>query len=306
MKAHFLTFLLSASLVLSGCSFVGGDKSDDVHSSDSIGQAADISADILSSPDNEICNGYVIIRDEATYPDSLKDFRYDWGGCVMDFWGNEVFSVAEDDLFFNCGLSPHKFENGLYGYIDINGDTVIAPMYDSARPFVNGSALVSEDGDDYYIDINGDKCEDKMHEGYSGALDSHEFYGTFTGKYLLYQDADFYEPGHMRIRYGYSDTNGNDTPVPGASTAYSFVNGYAFVTEVSDWYFIDENFERVTDFSDMRIIRLPNDIVGLYDEDNFQMGIEYVFDDGYFVVKTGLASDPKFLLVKIVPELYER
>lgn len=306
MKVHFLPLLLTVSVLFIGCSYADDDKNGDIHSSDSIESAGDNSVDILSSPDNEICNGYVIIRDEATYPDSLKEFRYDLGGTVIDFWGNEVFSVDEDDLLFNCGLSPHKFENGLYGYIDINGDTVIGPVYDSARPFVNGSALVSEDGSEYYIDTNGDKCNDKMHEGYNGSLEKHEFYGTFTGKYLLYQDADFYVPGHMKIRYGYSDANGNDTPMVDASTAYSFVNGYAFIEEVGDWYFIDENFERVTDFSDKRLFRLPNEIVGLSDEGNFQMGIEYVFDDGYFVVNIGNGTDPHFLLLKIVPELYEQ
>ena len=62
----------------------------------------------------------------------------------------------------------------------------------------------------------------------------------------------------------------------------------------------------MTDFSDSKIFRLPDDIIGLSDEDNFQMGSEYVFADGYFVVNTGNGTDPHFLLLKIVLELYEQ
>ena len=261
--------------------------------------------ELLANEKNIAGNGFIIINDEADYPEYLNDFRYDCGGRVLDFWGNEVFSVEQNDLFFNCGLSPHKFENGLYGYIDLNGETVIEPIYSSALYFVNGSAQVTTEDETFFIDLNDNKTDDTMYNGYNGSFDRHDFYGAFTGKYLVYQDA---LEDIIAIGYGYSDADGNDTPMDNAKTAFSFVNGYAFVEAGNgeEYYFIDEDFNRVTDFSQTEGIRItPKTIVNLINEQYFLIGIEYVLQDGYFVVNTGTASEPDFVLAKICPELYK-
>lgn len=305
MKKIALTFLLTGSILLCGCS-----NNSVSSSSDSVNQDSSLVSDddIISNPKNEVGNGYVIINDESDYPSCLKDFRYDCGGKVIDYWGNEIFSVTEDnDLLFSCGVSAYKFENGLFGYIDLNGETVIEPIYSEARPFVNESALVTENDEHFYIDLEGNRSEDKMYEGYHGDLTKHDYYSTFTGQYLIYQDADV---EHASVNCGYSDANGKDTDMTNVSKLYSFINGFALVegdeTQHGHFYFIDENLERVTDFSDKRDnCMLFRSIVNAPMEGELLLGLEYIYGDGYFVVNTGTAREPKFELYKIVPELYQ-
>lgn len=303
MKKAAWTFLFTVSVLLCGCT----DNS--IGSSVSNGQDSGLLSqnDVISNPKNQVGNGYVVIRDEASLPAWLSDFRYAREGDVIDYWGKKVFSVTEKDLLFSCGVSAHRFENGLYGFLDLNGKTVIEPKYSVAHPFVNGSALVSENDESFYIDLNGNRSEDKTHEGYHGDMTKHDWYGPFTGKYLVYQDAD---TEHAKVNYGYSDANGVDTDMPNIVKAYSFCNGFALVENVDknqhpECYFIDENFNRVTDFSDeieSHIFRKR--IVNTLTESELMLGLEYIYGDGYFVLNTGTVSEPKFELMQIVPELY--
>ncbi len=312
MKKLALGFLLTSIILLCSCSDSSNSNSnsDSVNqNSESVSDVSEISDDeIISNPKNEVGNGYVIIRDENDYPSCLKDFRYNCGGKVIDYWGNEVFSVTENDLLFSCGVSAHKFENGLYGYIDINGETVIEPVFSEARPFVNGSALVKKNDKSFYIDLNGNKSEDKTYEGYHGDLTKHDYYGTFTGQYLIYQDAGIED---FSVDYGFSDANGNDTDMPNVTKAWSFSNGFALVEATEnnreEYYFIDENLERVTDFPpeiELEIYSF-NRITSFQLEPDLMLGLQYIYGNGYFVVNTGEARNPTFELYKIVPELYQ-
>ncbi len=306
MKKIALTFLLTCSILLCGCS----DNSISNSSSNSVDQDSVVVSDddIISNPKNEVGNGYVVIRDETDFPAWVSEFRLDLEDNVIDYWGKEVFSVTEKDLLFSCGVSSHKFENGLFGYIDLNGETVIEPIFSEARPFVNGSALVTENDERYYIDLNGNRSEDKTYEGYHGDLTKHDWYGPFTGKYLMYQDADI---EHASVSYGYSDANGVDTDMPNITKAYSFCNGFALVEAVDEnqhkeCYFIDENFNRVTDFSDeIESDIFSHSMVNTLTESELMLGLEYVYGDGFFVMNTGTVFEPKFELYKIVPELYQ-
>lgn len=305
MKKIVLILMLICSIQLCGCSDNSISGSSDYSNQNSSSVSDD---NIISNPKNEVGNGYIIINDELDYPSCLKDFRYDCGDKVIDYWGNEVFSVSENDLMFSCGVSAHKFENGLYGYIDKNGKTVIEPVFSEARPFVNGSALVMQNDESYYIDLNGNKSEDKTHEGYHGDLTKHDYYSTFTGQYLIYQDADAENTG---VNYGYSDANGQDTDMPNITKAFSFINGFALVEATEnnrkEYYFIDENLQRVTDFPDEIEDRIyfRNNMETIHLEGELLLGLEYIYGDGYFVVNTGTAREPKFELYKIIPELYQ-
>ena len=55
------------------------------------------------------------------------------------------------DMEFSEGLYRVKL-NGLWGYIDENGQWAIPPQYDSARNFRDGLALVKRGGKLMYID----------------------------------------------------------------------------------------------------------------------------------------------------------
>jgi len=302
MKKSVWILLFTSVILLCGCS----EKSENSGCIDSVSSEnlSDSVDDLISNPKNQVGNGYVIIHDEASFPAWVSEFRYGDGGNVIDFWGREVFSVTEKDLLFSCGISAHRFENGLYGYLNMNGETVIEPKYSEARPFVNGTALVAENGKQKYIDMNGNQSADKTHEGYHGDMTKHDWYGPFTGQYLVYQDAD---RDNAKVYYGYSDASGNDTAMPDVSKAYSFSNGFALIErENGEFYFIDERLQRVTDFSDEIEDRISRKgIAYTLWEGDLMLGNEYVFDDGYFVLNIGSAREPRFELIKILPKLYQ-
>ena len=58
---------------------------------------------------------------------------------------------------FSEGLAPAR-ERGLYGYIDISGNFVLPPIYEYATPFVNSIAVVHADGLPVFIDKKGGKA----------------------------------------------------------------------------------------------------------------------------------------------------
>ncbi|HTF06455.1 MAG TPA: WG repeat-containing protein, partial [Bacteroidia bacterium] len=79
-----------------------------------------------------------------------------WG--FVDTTGREMIPCKYSDLFFmshfSSGLAPVS-ENGKYGYIGKNGNTVIPFMYESAGNFHNGLARVWMNDKMKYIDPQG-------------------------------------------------------------------------------------------------------------------------------------------------------
>lgn len=102
----------------------------------------------------------------------------------MDFWGNQI---SEGNILgYTDALSPYRDENGNMGYVDLDGNIVIEPRFDNAYYFCNGTAEVSENGETFYIDINGEKTNNTKYQGYNGNIDNDSICGVFTGDYLVY------------------------------------------------------------------------------------------------------------------------
>ena len=60
------------------------------------------------------------------------------------------------DYYFHEGVSPVQNENGLWGYVNVDGQEVIPCQWDEAYPFDAGLALVAySDGKTAYIDHAG-------------------------------------------------------------------------------------------------------------------------------------------------------
>ena len=53
------------------------------------------------------------------------------------------------------GLARFKTSEGKYGYMDINGNVVIEPIYESAPQSFDTLALVTKDGKQHFINRNG-------------------------------------------------------------------------------------------------------------------------------------------------------
>ena len=75
-------------------------------------------------------------------------------GEVMKTLSNEICGVRD----FSNGMAVFKGKNGLYGYINADGEIVIKAQYREATEFSENLALVQEDNDDcFIIDKKGKK-----------------------------------------------------------------------------------------------------------------------------------------------------
>lgn len=259
--------------------------------------------DIIANPNNLVDNGFIIINDPNDYPEFIEELRYcenisDNLYSVTNFYGDEVFKL--ESVFcpiFVDDLSPFSEDGINFGYIDINGNIVIEAKYSKAGYFCNGTALVADNSNEFYIDTNGQITENTKFYGYEGAINDFTYCNAFTGKYLMYCRTD----NDKRI-YGYAEKNGALHDLNEFRVLSSFNGEYAFVSDISgNSFFINTNFEQVT-----RDIK--NDLY--YDIDfceNDWCGARYIFEDGYFVAtirneSTGYVPQKK--LLKICPELY--
>lgn len=262
--------VISAAFMMTSC---GSNDSSEEKSVNISSEANDYSY-LLSDPDNVVGKGYVVLHDEEDYPNELKDLRFVHGKgktyTVTDFYGNEVFSGTSDMTPMFCeGLAAYRDENGLMGYMDIDGNTVITPKYTYAEAFCNGSALVKTDDEEFYIDMDGNKTQDHRYDGYEGSFDEYDYYRAFTGKYLVAMKRSA-EGGYI---YSYLDKNGKAYEYSDSSYISSFQNGYAIIDKDGYPCVIDENMNIVANLGDyedpMYGAILSDNVFGLVEEIEF-------------------------------------
>ena len=98
----------------------------------------------------------------ATYYDSLE---HTWK--ILDKNGNERKIVRNYSQVssFSEGKAAVQDENGLWGYIDKNGEEVIPCRFKTAERFVNGFAIVSNNTGLYaYINVKGEEITPYMYD----------------------------------------------------------------------------------------------------------------------------------------------
>lgn len=296
--------LLVIMTILVGCDTNGSETNNTIEGNsvvDATSSEAHTIDQLLAHESNIADNGFIIINDKNDYPDFIENLRYSekktdnvYSICAFD--GTVIFEL-ETTIYpiFNDGITPYSKNGVSYGYIDLNGNVIVEPVYEQADYFCNGAAKVSEGKDEYFINISGEKSQDQKLSGYNGKTDDFINYNAFTGEYLMYcKKTD-------RV-YGYADKDGAYYDMTNFSEISSFNNGYAFVTDINgDSYFINSDFEQVT--RDLKI--------DLYYDIDFQnddwCGATYVFDDGYFtatIMNETTNYVPERKLIKICPELY--
>jgi len=112
-------------------------------------------------------------------------------------------------------------ENQHWGFINGNGDVVIAPQYDYAYDFRDGLALVHSDGRQFYLDKDG-KVAFKLPDGAKSTLEISEGFIWFES-----QDK----------KWGFCDTHGNIILEPKYDEAKPFSDGMAAVNRGAKWQF---------------------------------------------------------------------
>lgn len=96
---------------------------------------------------SDYSEGLAIVRNSDTSP-----YYY------INKYGEEiVYDYYSGDFDTSDVLIPFKNTNKKYGYKDINGTTIIKPVYDMGLPFINGIAMVKIGSNNLYIDEKGKK-----------------------------------------------------------------------------------------------------------------------------------------------------
>lgn len=85
--------------------------------------------------------------------------QFEQKSLFLDFEGNEIIAPCEYTIYMHSddGLAEFEDTNGLYGYMDLDGNIVIEPQYTSAETFVHGLALVKKDDKLFYINEKNEK-----------------------------------------------------------------------------------------------------------------------------------------------------
>jgi WG containing repeat len=174
-------------------------------------------------------------------------------GCFIDEKGNIIlkgrnFMVSKySEGLINCP------DDGMWGYIDINGNFLIPPQYSYAREFAEGVAAVNpkkankkkkygfiNKQNEMIIEPKFDGSDIKFSEGFCAVWDDGYGYINKYGELVIPYDFDLgqhfsdglavVKPKKNKDRYGYINTYGEVIIQPKFRLAESFINGLASVT----------------------------------------------------------------------------
>jgi hypothetical protein len=110
-------------------------------------------------------SGNIAIQDEfikicGGYHEGLLNVKTGDGHGFLDLSGEWAIAPRfEDAAVFSEGSAPAK-KDSMWGFIDRNGEWSIPPQFDEASPFSEGLALVKNDGKFGYIEKNGKRAID--------------------------------------------------------------------------------------------------------------------------------------------------
>lgn len=130
--------------------------------------------------------------------------------------------------YFSDGLLI-VYKNGLYGFVNENGETTIPIIYDNAESFREGFAAVDYNGKSGYINTKGDSV---------GEIKYDDVYSFKEGRGIV----------KLNEKWGFLDKNGNEIIPLIYDEAYKFYEGLAGVRKGSKWGYIDLFGNPVTPF----------------------------------------------------------
>jgi uncharacterized protein YdeI (BOF family) len=160
------------------------------------------------------------------------------------------FLIVTVAVAFGFGQSPRRPPSELFpilkgsrwGYIDNKGKVVIEPKFEEARQFVDGLAIVRQDGRFGFIDKSGQIAVTIPF----GSVNSVR---EFSDGLALVSVSE--------VGYRYIDKKGQVTLEPKVDSAGDFSEGLARVAQYDKWGFMDKTgqiviepiFDRVEDYS---------------------------------------------------------
>lgn len=155
---------------------------------------------------------------------------------------------------FNSGLSPfQKNENEKYGYMNLKGEIVIEPKYDSAGWFYEERALVCEEQKNYddstcgFINLKGEYITDKIFSQYHSLWFSEGLAMVCSGKnenllcgYIDKDGTQVLKLGNWTHQNKYGEYS---SMLGGFSKGLALVGGRWFDGNIQKWGFFNKNFE---------------------------------------------------------------
>ncbi len=203
----------------------------------------------------------------------------------------------------DVSLFPYSADGLTYGFVDETGQWVIEPQFDFADDFVEGLALIEQEGQYGYIDSSGSIVIDPQYDfaadfafGLASVVVDGEFgYIDQAGQMVIepqFSDArPFTIEGLAAVRpnetYGYIDQNGQFVVEPQFNSAFDFSEGLAAVVSDGAFGYIDESgqiviepqFDFASNFSEDLAAVFINGQVGYIDSSG-QLVIEPAYDFG--------------------------
>jgi hypothetical protein len=195
---------------------------------------------------------------------------------VEGFWGfiNHEGDYAITPRFFSAGhfkhgLAPVRFtEDGLFGFVDKEGRTVIKASYEKAYPFQGELAVFEQEGKWGFINRKGDVEVPPLFD-----IPANPFYGQFhDGKAVIIKDnvygyinqnckldqspsfayaLDYSEGlGVVKLdnKFGYLDLKSDLQIMPDFDAASSFSGGMAAVKKRNMWGYINKEGKTIIPF----------------------------------------------------------
>ena len=176
---------------------------------------------IKTNDGDDLIWGFVDTIGHEAIPLIYSEYEPDWS---RDGFYPSVQYRSDNDLIYSEGKAAVK-QNGKWGFIDKNGELIVAHIFDEAAGFKEGVARVKNDEGWGYIDDKGEvivPCE------YYGAMDFSEGFAAVEtfGK------------------WGYIDKTGKTIIPPKYDSASGCSEGYAVVRQGEVYSFIDLQKDR--------------------------------------------------------------
>ncbi|MCM3172232.1 WG repeat-containing protein [Paenibacillus sp. MER 99-2] len=210
------------------------------------------------------------------YPVSVRTVHGTrWG--YMDEQGHIRLEPVLDDArdFQPNGLAV-VVQNGKAGVINLNGQFVVQPLYDSINSYVEGRAIV--------IDAQGFKMIDE--QGHVLTRRAYPFIADLSDGRALFYDTDS-STGGGTSKYGYLDQSGQEAIKAQFQSAYDFQQGKAVVQ-------IKENEYALIDLNGNRLATYPYPYVGPLGDGMLAFQKETAGKYGYIDERGNIIIQPQF------------
>lgn len=189
---------------------------------------------------------------------------------------NFIAKFQEGRALFNINVN----EKNMYGYMDLNGQEVIQPIYETGTDFKDKRAVVKREAGQYeLIGINGEILNKY----------NYDYVGNIGENLLVFQK----KAGE---KYGYMDEEGNVVLSPQYSTAEAFEQGRAIVN-LSDNYI---NNYGVIDREGNFIIKPKYNSINFIGNNRFAVGVPLDKDKPYIGSKYAIVDKDGRFLTKFI------